>query len=584
MVEKMGKIVGKFFITIFLFCAVIIDARVVMEIRPENGVRDRVVVGQSFIIDVIIDDVYGSVQAPTIHGLGQFNAQLTGQYTSSINGKSMARYSYQVRIDTLGSYTIGPAVVRYQQQEQTSNQVSVAVVKDIATTGPQGKNSAQQEVKAFLRLMVDSESVVVGQKIGCILRFYYQDSSLSLTNVGMPDLPAFDIKTIGNLESGIADNNGVQYRYAQWRWDMYPTKPGEFIIPAYNIDFEVPNQDNRLLGGLFMFINTRADSKRVYSNAITIKVAPLPHYNGPVHAIGAFERLTAEIKPGMAKEGEGMVLALEIEGVGNLDAIAIPVLTMPDALKYYDSNNAVIMPKNSDDLPKKRFEFIVQGMQYGDWEIPEQLFTYFDIEKHSYATLRTSPLVVSIMPGVNSNKKDSASSIDVLEASIIIIEDGIAPINTVGPWYPVTERQPLPWWLFHSLFLMPCLYLCYGTAADTCVVLSNKFLRGRRRRAFKEARKKIDQSLALGDDKNLYTIFVQLFLLCNQQQAEMHSAQDIEKVLRERGASVVLMNEWSSFFEAITHAAYAKSGNNSSSADELCRVAKQWIDRLEKIL
>lgn len=561
------------------------DARVSMEIRPENGVHGQVVIGQPFIIDVIIDDVQGSVQVPTIKGLERFNAHRTGMYMSTINGRSSTRYSYQVRIDTVGSYTIGPAVVHYQQQELISNVVNVTVAKDIATSTSLGKN--QQEAKAFLRLMVDTESVVVGQKIGCTLRFYYQDSSLSLQNLGMPELPGFDVKNMSNVEGGIADNNGVPYRYAQWHWDMYPTKPGEFIIPAYNIDYEVPSHDNnRLLGGLFMFMSARVDRKRVYSNAITIKVLPLPHYDGEVHAIGVFERIAGEIKPGMAREGEGMVLVIEIEGVGNVEAIAVPKITMPDALKYYDSNSAVIMPKNSDELPKKRFEFIVQGMRSGDWEIPEQSFTYFDIEKNMYVTLRTSPLAVSIVPGASSNKKDTPKhSKDAQESTpVVIMEEGIGHINSVGVWYPVTDHQPLPWWVFHFLLLIPCAYVFYPAVSEKCFMLTNKFLLSRKRRAFKEARKKIDQAVLSANEATLYAIFIQLFSSYNQQSSEMYSIKDIDIILRTCGVSDLVIKEWNSFFETITHAAYAHADTKSGSAGTLCRVAKQWLDRLEKIL
>ena len=581
MVEKMVKIVGKIFIIIFL-CALSLNARILMEIRPENGVRDQVVVGQQFVIDVTIDDVYGSVQPPVIKGLEKFNAQRTGVAMTSVNGKSNTRYSYQVRIDTLGSYTIGPAVVRYQQQELVSNTVNVAVVKDIVTAVSHGRNGSHQEPKVFLRLfMANTESVVVGQKIECALRFYYQDRSVSLNKIGQPELPGFDVKNMSNLESGVAESNGAQYYYAQWRWDMYPTKPGEFIIPAYNIDYEIPAQDNHVLGGFFMFMNNRADRKRVYSNAITIKVLSLPHYDGRVDAIGVFERITAEIKPGMAKEGEGMVLALEVEGIGNLDAMATPVIIMPEALKHYDSHSTVIAPQSSDELPKKRFEFIVQGMQYGDWEIPEQSFTYFDTEKNSYETLRTSPLVVSIMPGVVSNKKNINSVDGGAQAPTIVIEEvpqqRIGNINSVGQWYPVEERQPLQWWLFSMLFLMPCLYVWRPTITENFGLLSNKFSWGRKRRAFKQARKKLEQSLMFADYSNFHAIFVELFASCGQ----LYSLKDAATVLRAAGLPVELLGEWNSFVDSITHAAYAKTDNKK---DELCRVAQQWIDRLEKIL
>src|SRR4030095_919910 len=583
MVEKMGKIVGKIFISTFIFFTMALNARIVMEIRPENGVRDQVVIGQPFIIDVTIDDVYGTVQEPVIKGLDTFNAHRTGMYMSSINGKSTTRYSYHVRIDSIGTYTIGPAVVHYQQNQSVSNEVTVTVVKDIVPVQSTEKNNNHHEAKAFLRLMVDAESVVVGQKIECTLRFYYQDHGLSLNKIGMPDLPGFDVKSMGILESGVAESNGVKYHYAQWRWEIYPTVPGEFIIPAYNIDYEIPRNDNRVLGGFFMFINSRADHKRVYSNAVTIKVSPLPDYHGQVDGIGMFERMTAEIKPGMAKEGEGMGLVVEIEGIGNLDAIKVPRLKMPEALKYYDSHNTVIMPKSSDELPKKRFEYIVQGMHHGEWEIPEQVFIYFDVEKNRYAQLRTSPLVVSIMPGVINNKQSGAhNSIDNIHdlSDDDIVCQEIGRINSVGQWYIIQERQPLPWWLFFFLLLMLCLYGGYPVMIKKIGLIQNKMQWGRKWYACKEARKKVNYARDCADATMLYSVFVQLFSSCNQ----LYSLKETANILRMRGLSPELFREWDNFVNAIAYAAYAKIDNNNDSADELCRAARQWIDRLEKIL
>ena len=40
--------------------------------------------------------------------------------------------------------------------------------------------------------------------------------------------------------------------------------------------------------------------------------------------------------------------------------------------------------------------------------------------------------------------------------------------------------------------------------------------------------------------------------------------------------------EWCNFFERITHAAYAQV--DSDNTEELCRMAKKWLEHLEKTL
>jgi len=561
MVVKMGKIVGKIFIICCSFISFFADARIFMEVRTENG-TNRVVAGQPFTLDVVIDEVYGSVPMPTIKGLDNFAHRQSGSYMSSVNGKATVRYSYQVSIDAIGSYILGPATLMYQQQELISNEVRVDVVKDVGVTQQNVKNNKATDSKTFLRFMVDGESVFVGQKIGCMLRFYYQDPSISLVNISTPELSTFDVKETSPLEHGTADIDGVEYKYVQWRWDMYPTKPGDFVIPAYNADYEIPSKDNHLFAGFLMFMN-RAERKRVYSNALTLKVAALPHSDLPVHAVGIFERFSAEIKPGIAKEGEGMVLTMDIEGDGNLQAIATPTLNIPTTLKYYDSNNKIITSQYNDELPKKRFEFIVQGMKAGDCEIPEQLFTYFDVQTHKYVTLRTTPLAVSIMPGMSNTSK---SNVPVDQEKIhVAAKESIADINKVGEWYPVAERKSLPWWLFQLLFLIPCMYVGCPIMLEKFIMVTGNSARLTRRRAFKRAHKNIAHAVKTGNATPLYSIFMQLF-------------QDVNIVLHEEKDK----HAWKEFFEHITHAAYAQS--DAVNNNELCRMAKQWLERLEKII
>lgn len=575
MVEKMLKIVGNIFI-FFLSCSVaLLNARITMEVRAEGLSNNQVMLGKPFTIDVVIDEIQGSVSTPIIKGSDGCAMRLVGTYMSNINGKKLTRYSYTARIDKLGEYIIGPAVMHYQQQQVASNQVQVCVVKDPGITAQKNKGT-NHNTKTFLRLMIDTENPFVGQKVGCCLRFYYQDSSLSLQAVGIPELSHFDIKEIGKLETGTTEIEGVSYHYAQWRWNMYPTQSGEFIIPAYHADYDIPlkdNNSNHLLSGFFMFMGNRVDRKRVYSNAVTLKVSPLPYYAGQVHAVGSFERISADIKPSVIKEGEGMVLAIEIEGNGNLQAIATPKLIMPDYLKYYDSNSSIIAPEHNDEIAKKRFEFIVQAMKAGDYEIPEQSFTYFDCEKNAYTTLRTNPLTVTVMPGTNNLKKDIQPTIGPLQQQK---DDELIDIDKEGPWYPVSDYKPLPRWLFKLLLFLPCLYILYPILIKQLANIMNNSIRWRRRRALRYAYKKIEYCKKNNTTKELYSVFEKWA----KEYDETITVHSIGNILQKSPMTIDLVTEWNIFFERIARAAYAQSDDKDN--DELCRMAIQWLDHLEK--
>lgn len=578
----MRTIIGNCFFwgTLFLWSVATI-ADIKLGVRNADGIdTTTIVAGQPFTVEVAIDGVQGSVQAPTIQGLDQLGARRTGMYMSSINGVSTTKYTYQLLLDKPGTYTLGPATGIYQQQTFVAPSVSIIVsaASDAAHVQSAQQKKNQKEVKAFVRLTVDSDRVVVGQKIHATLRFYYQDAGLTLTNIGQPDLTHFDIQEMGKPIGGTAEVNGGQYRYAEWHWDMYPKQAGELVIPAYSADYEFPVHDNnRFFGSFFMMMGTRSERKRVYSNAVKVAVDPLPYSPNTVHAIGSFESITASISPAIAKEGEGMVMALEICGEGNMHTLQMPRLIMPAELKYYDSHSCVIEPRNEDELPRKKSEFIVQGMKIGDWEIPAQEFTYFDVKKHAYVTLRTSPLAVTIQ-ALSHKHNEQMNMISATPPIVPVNGEHILPLHSSKVWYPVSERDPLPWSLFYLFMFAPLIF--YGFSHVRHYVPRLYYpLTSLRRRAYRTARKKIIRCAQQADAHSLYTIFVELFALLMHKQTSEISTELISQYVKICGLSQQECADWNLFFERVLRATYAQHDNREY---ELCRMATQWIDRLEK--
>ena len=186
-------------------------------------------------------------------------------------------------------------------------------------------------------------------------------------------------------------------------------------------------------------------------------VQELPAYKGHVDAVGTFKSFDAKINPPVAQEGEGMVLMLEVEGDGDLTNIpTLQLQNMPGSLKWYDSKQYIRDTRGINDLPVKCFEYIVQGLDHGSWEIPPQSFTYFDVQQHQYITLKTASCAVTIKPNLATKKIVSGnqrtdSSVNTVAATQ---DETLLPLNTSGSWRPVHHRKSMPWWLF---FLLACL-------------------------------------------------------------------------------------------------------------------------------
>jgi hypothetical protein len=585
MVAKMDKILGKrscgliFLLSIHFFAYTGLR----MNINTIDGITtDSVVVGQPFIVELVIDGVKGSVQTPTIDGMEKYTSRRTGMYMSTINGVSTTKYTYHVIIDQPGEYMIGPARLQHQKQEMMSEPLMITVGYDNnskATTHSKKKNN---ESSTMLRLSVDHDHVVVGQKIKAALRFYYQDSALTLSHIGQPVIAGFDCDPISKPLGGTTTIDKIHYRYAEWTYDLYPQKKGELIIPAYSAEYELPAKD-RAFGGFFMFMGALSDRKVIYSNAVKISVDELPPLKEMVDGIGYFESFNASILPAIAKEGEGMVFTLEIAGDGNMKNLQIKDPVMPPSFKYYHSNVLLVPESTHNGLTKKRFEFILQPTKAGDWEIPAQKFIYFDVQKQDYQVLRTSPLSVTIQPSLvtqyvaDNNPEDNSKDVSITSRG----DDFVPLLNTLGPWYSVSGSKPLSLSLFFILLLLPLIFMIrtkMGHYAQSCF---HYYFSKAKINIYRRARKKINQCARIGDQKQLHSIFVDFFTHISSSPTKM-SSTDIKDYLKRRGVSNHEITEWDLFCDKLVQAAYAHY--TSENVYELCRMSIQWLDRLKKYL
>jgi hypothetical protein len=245
---------------------------------------------------------------------------------------------------------------------------------------------------------------------------------------------------------------------------------------------------------------------------------------------------------------------------------------MPSCLKYYDSNSTLVEPSFHGGMFKKRFEFIVQGMQVGEWDIPEHTFTYFDVKKHAYVTLRTAPLSVSIMP--NGTIVSDVVTPDVQQKNdvVVAIDSNISPINAHGPWYPISKRKGLPWWVFNIFAMIPLVYISLPYFCRRIIALGNNSRLIQKKRSFKKARALLSECVKSGDTKQLYVLFEELRQNCFYTMSDDY--------LRTKGFSDEDVHQWNVFCQKIAREAYAplKTSNNQ----ELLRMAELWIQRLEK--
>ncbi len=575
----MDKIVGKYWLIGFLlYCGSCFGASISMRVLDMDGLPiEQAGAGRPFIIELSMADVSHMGQPPVIAGVETFDVKNAGMRIMTVNGKSTSKYLYEVRIDKTGSYLIGPATFTQNNQKLISNTVSIVVGKE--QIGEQRDASrVQKHSPVLLRLSVDHDRAVVGERITCSLRFYLVDPDISVRQLIEQESKDFRKKNVRGPKQGTEFLDGVEYSYIEWKWDVYPHKTGSYVIPAYGADYDREIERDDFWGGLGRFMGNRIETKRVYSNAVLLVVDELPKTDKQIQGIGSFTALNMIAKPSVAKQGEGVVVAVEVIGDGDPDSIIFSELKgIPKSLKYYDSKQ-VALESSGKEQTGKRFEFIVQGLKTGSWKIPAQSFYYYDVRQRVFKELHSAPLTITVMPGAvaqSSFMKDGGADQGGNESDLI------ADIHD-GPWYPVRSSRMLPWWLFLLLVFGPIgwmLYRMFGRFFQRRARVNYRAKRASN--AFRAARQRLARCKQKNDLQRLYRIFIELFADRWHMSVAAISAPYIEKRLQDIGMNKEQSVEWKKFFSDITERAF---GSSVDKEEILLSRAKQWIDQLEALL
>lgn len=571
----MGKIVGRYWY-ILLSMLMAFDITLLFGASIELGITNidgsplvQVGVGHPFLLEATLHDVSTAGKLPQIEGIEQFNVKHVGMRMISTNGVGLLTHKYEVRIDKPGTHVVGPATIEYKGNTLSSDTIPVTVGKEELVKHVREK----KQVPIVLRLSTDKEQAVVGERITCFLRCYVIDSKSSVRQFTEQEMPAFHRTPSRGPRKGMEAIEGVPCPYVEWEWDLYPTQPGAHLIPAYGADYDREVTRDDVWGDLDR-VFTYIETKRVYSNAISLQIHTLPPTGKTVQGIGSFSAVHMSAKPSIAKQGEGIVLAIEVLGDGNPDSITMALQGIPKDLKYYESKQVPLDPSMDNHKGGKRFEFIIQGLKPGSWEIPSQSFYYYDVLERAYKELYSAPLTLTIMAG-----NTPPTSIWKTDKEL---QDDIADIHreVCDTYAPVA----MSWWLFMLLFLLPLSIILYRIGHQWFTRRARiNYRTYRAQRAFQYARGQLAQWAARKEPNRIYGVFMELFADRWQVAIGTLSAAIIEERLKDVGMPEQQRVQWNTFFEKIAEVAFGVLKDREHYED-FFNEAERWIQQLEMLL
>lgn len=626
--KTIGKIIKRFllltifFYTQFFYIQVAVSGYSITA-RSTNGTPlEKIVAGQPFIVQISGDTTYG--RTPSVTGLDKLTRIRVGTSIEIINGKTTVNYSYHVIADSVGQYQLGPVIINGAKQE--SNSITIDVVagnsqiqsgRNVAPIGEEGSdghdytnnqsghNNTQQKNKShFMKIALDKDRLVIGELATITLDFYYQDNNLKIDSFVQPELTGLRVldQTKPEISKEIID--GQEYIRLRMHLVVAPIQEGALTIPAFGAIIIAPSQrgqghyDDHFASIMSFFGRSFDQRQQVYSNAITAHVDVLPVHteNQDVHGVGQFSSIRGMIEPPVAKELDAMVFKIEIEGVADWDQVKTPQLIMPDALKYYDSRSYTEPVSGTEQTGKKKkvFEYVVQGMRPGEWEIGRQTFVYFDTDDKKYKTLTTAPSMVKIISYARTVKPDEEKKeLDQEVKKIVTTRD--SQDNTTQDVFnfaceqrllygTINNQAGISWYIFFVLCLIIIIGGLWGSFGYLLFSIQSIIVSFyRKKRVWDIARKQLRRYERDDRCDEVFSLLISTVLFKAQLNKSYVSSESVDTYIQEKLSEKERI-EWENFFIRAQQYVYGKSVDSPENKKIFFKDAHIWINRLEGLM
>ena len=593
-----------------------------------SSTRNPVQVGENFQVDFAIEN--GSVRQfinPNFAPFQVLQGPIQGtRINVGTNGATQTlTLSYILRATKEGRFTIPPATAITNAGNIESNSFVVQVNKAApsqASSTPNNaagaSNGADLSKNVFIRISADKNSVYEGEQVTVTYKVY---TNVAIVGSQVTKVPTFN--GCWNQEYKIPEGvngqeviNGITYNVLIFkRVALFPQHSGTLVLDPAEIKIlaRVKSKHKRqsIIDQMFgnnpmfndpffndpmfndPFFNGYEDIPYVInSGSLKINVKPLPpnkpaDFNG---AVGQFN-ISAKADKNKLSTDDAITYRVQISGTGNLPTLEAPTFSPGADFETYDPKTMDAWEKESNPISgSKNFEYVIIPNESGNTEIDGAHFSYFDLAKQAYVTLKTAPLSLEITEGKHSNAtKINGQSREELKLS----RSDVKPLMDVS-WKEQWKEKVRPFWgtfLFYLLISIPILIaLLLFLFRKNEAALLERLGGNKEKRALKTARnylKMAQESMKANNaeafyqslEKCMWTYFAQKWSMSTQQQ----NRNELSKLLEANNINANLQDQISNLLNECEMALYAPGAVSVDFADKI-KTATDLIIHLENDL
>lgn len=410
--------------------------------------QSTVAVGQRLKVTYTLEGKDGNkfIQ-PTFEGFRLLSGPNTSSSMQWVNGNfsSSKSFSFILQAVEEGKHIIPAASIKTGGQLIQSNTVEVTVTKSTSNSGtkntnPANKQSSQNQslsTNIFMKLFLNKNDAYVGEQVIATYKLYVNAQIVNYAN-NRPVYNGFyaeDVEIDPNAEIETEVINGKKYRVATMKKVVLtPQKSGKLEVSPLEMEMLVRLEKRQRRRSIWDPWASYEDVKyELKSNTGTIEVKPLPTQNQPRDFSGAVGTFKLDVLADLAevKVNEAVNVTVNIEGRGNIDLMAEPLIDFPQDFESYEPKvNKRISVTGAGTSGKKTFDYVIIPRYAGDFELPPITMSYFDPKSETYKQLKTEPIKLSVLKTANGNDENQMAYVAPKKEDVQIIGNDIRYISS----------------------------------------------------------------------------------------------------------------------------------------------------------
>ena len=427
--------------------------------------RNVVPVGESVTLSLVFEGATpaGAPALPALPNLTVAPGVNQSSQFAFNNGQQTARQTYSY---TLIARQVGNVVIpRMQAQAGGVTLTSQPLSLKIVPAGSGSANAGNPLTNlAFLRLIVPKAEVYVGEPFPVEMHLYWQNAQ----DIRMPQLRAegFSLGQMPKPTQTRTQVGNMVYNLAIFKLTASAARSGELTLGPVeqNLTIQVPVNNPRRRNDPFeAFFGGQQYQQyptTLNSEAIAMRVLPLPAQNKPADFNGAIGSYQMSVNAGPTNLGVGdpITVRVKISGRGPIDSLNFPPQTQWRDFNTYPPSATV---ETSDDLGlvgTKNFEQVIIPQNHEIKTLPPIRFSFFDPNAKSYRTLTGPTFPLDVRPSATASAPppsltNSASgptppaADDIIHIKPHLEITAAAPLLILRPWFLVLQGMPFFVWL-----------------------------------------------------------------------------------------------------------------------------------------